>query len=206
VLSRIVKIPARLALNAGTFARPLAVLRVLPMGTNEVFTRVRGDTLIPACSGVLGGRPLTTGATAVPAATVTSGAFATLVDSGELTATTWALARSAPDSSSTPAGGEADGEALADGATVGVGVGSTEAVGVGVGVGVGVDVGVGVGVGVADSLLPPPPPESVEGLGDGLAPLTVSVTRFDVYGLLSDGLEAFVVLAGSAFVATSRKV
>ena len=180
------------------------MLRVLPIETNDDFARVSGETLIPACSGVLGGRPLTTGATAVPVVTVTSGAVATLVDTGAVTVTTCALARSAPDSSSTPAGGETDGEALADEVAVGVGVGSTEAVGVGVGVGVGVDVGVGVGVGVADSLLPPP--ESFDGLGDGLAPLTVSVTRLDVYGLLSDGFEAFDVLTGSAFVATSRKV
>ena len=43
---------------------------------------------MPACNGVLAGRPLTTGATDEPAATVTVGALAILVEIGALTVTT----------------------------------------------------------------------------------------------------------------------
>ena len=85
-----------------------------------------------AFSGVFAGKPLTTGATAAPIETLTSGAFAALLDSGTFTATNFAFARSAADSSATPAGADTAGEALTDGVTAetteGTTVGTTESV------------------------------------------------------------------------------
>ena len=89
-----------------------------------------------AFSGVFAGKPLTTGATAAPIETLTSGAFAALLDSGTFTATIFAFARSAADSSPTPAGADTEAEALTDGVTaettegttVGTTVGTTESV------------------------------------------------------------------------------
>ena len=138
--------PARLGLNAGTFARPLALLRVVPKVTNASFARV--GALTPARRLVFTGRPLTTGATGVPGGTVTTGALDTLVDSGALTTGVCALAFSDADSCTKPAGAFAIGEALADAVAVGVGVGTAVGVAEANGVGVGVGAGVGVGVGV----------------------------------------------------------
>ena len=146
--------PGRLALNAGTLALPAAVLRVVPIVTKVAFARVNGATLIPASSGVLAGSPLTTGAIAEPAETVTVGAFAALVDTGAVTVTTCAFARSVPESTTTPAGADTEGNeitgdvtvritgALTVGVRLGVAFGLTELLAEGVGVGVSVGVGV----------------------------------------------------------------
>lgn len=150
--------PARLGLNAGTFARPLALLRVVPKVTKASFARVGG--LTPARRFVLTGRPLTIGATGVPAGTVTTGALDTLVDSGVLTTGVCALALSAADSCTKPAGAFTGGEALAEADAVGVGVSTAVGVADGDSVEVGVGVGVGVGVTTTGAGFPPePPPE-----------------------------------------------
>jgi hypothetical protein len=81
-----VYVPERVALNAGTFARPDALLRVLPIVTNASFARVGED--IRARRFVEVGRPLTTGATGAPAGIDSTGALATLVDNGASTVTT----------------------------------------------------------------------------------------------------------------------
>lgn len=75
-------------MNAGTFTWPAAVLRVVPIGTNVDLALVCEDTLMLATIGVRAGKPLTTGATAEPAETITCGALATVVDAGASTSTT----------------------------------------------------------------------------------------------------------------------
>ena len=77
------KDPARLALKAGTLARPSESLRVDPIVTNESLTRTR--MLILTLSLVKVGSPCTTGATAVLGAIVSIGAVDTRVDTGVLT-------------------------------------------------------------------------------------------------------------------------
>ncbi len=154
--------PARLGLNAGTFARPFALLRVVPKVTNAFFARV--GALTPARRLVLVGRPLTTGATGVPGGTVTTGALDTLVDSGAFTTGVCALAFSDADSGTKPAGTFPVGEAVAEADAVGVGVGTAVGVTEADGVGVGVGVGVAVGVTTTGAGLPPdpssPPPDT----------------------------------------------
>ena len=166
--------PARLVLNAGTFARPLALLRVVPKVTNAGLARVGGIT--PTLRLVFVGRPLTTGATGVPGGTVTTGALAALVDSGALTTGACALAFSDADNGTKPAGAFTVGEGLADaeavGVTVGTAVGVTEANGVGVRVGVAVS----VGMTTSDPVLPPePPPEPP----DTAVNVRIGRTRFE---------------------------
>jgi hypothetical protein len=70
--------------------------------------------LIPTCSDVLAGRPLTTGATAAPVITVISGAVNTLVDNGALTTTATAFDASAGLNITTPTGSEVNDESLVD--------------------------------------------------------------------------------------------
>jgi len=88
-----VKAPGRDALNVGNFNVPLAFVRPEPIRTNvTLLARVMPVELMSTLTAVFTGRPLTTGATAIPTGTLASGAVATLVETGARTATATALA------------------------------------------------------------------------------------------------------------------
>jgi hypothetical protein len=150
---------------------------------NDAFAGVGEDTLMLAANGVLAGKPLTTGATAAPMETLTSGAFATLVDSGAFTVTTSAFARSAPETNTTPVGANTAGATLTVGETAGTTVGATVGTTVVVAV-----VGVEAAVGTASGLPPSPPPElgaagvtDADALDAALLPTLLCAVTLNVY-------------------------
>ena len=105
VVRRIVNEPGRDALNAGNFTRPVAFVRPEPIRTKVVlFARVCPVELMSTVMTEFAGKPPTTGATGLPAATLTVGAVAAVVVTGALTDTTTVFATSASESKPTPDG------------------------------------------------------------------------------------------------------
>ena len=105
---RIMNVPARDALNAGSFMRPLAFVRPDPIRTKlVVFARVWPSELMSTLITVFAGKPLTTGATGLPVGTFAVGAEAALVDTGAATVTSTVFAASESEGRPTPDGASA---------------------------------------------------------------------------------------------------